>query len=301
MAAQYGSMADMEDPGLKPSKPRGAVNIPALLFNLFIPPLLFLVLFGIITFSIHYQYPIFVWWIWSLIAFVPLFLAFRLAWRYRHGGRNRWYLFSFFTLFVATALSAGLGSAIYWTSMYPFYFIGGLKTVSNVNPALRPGQGLMDAGKVYFADGVKLNYTTGMSFTSYDNYCVAPIVMEDSAPASYDFWAVGVNCCEPNNPEFRCGEFGNARARAGIRLMREEQRLFFRLAVQQAEAAYGLKADHPLFFYWVKDPDEQLMRYMADGYKYFVLALGLHGALNLFFVISFMIAFAPRQVSASRF
>merc|ERR1719387_3084575 len=86
MAAQYGSMADMEDPGLKPSKPRGAVNIPALLFNLFIPPLLFLVLFGIITFSIHYQYPIFVWWIWSLIAFVPLFLAFRLAWRYRLRG-----------------------------------------------------------------------------------------------------------------------------------------------------------------------------------------------------------------------
>ena len=34
-------------------------------------------------------------------------------------------------------------------------------------------------------------------------YCVVPIVNGEAKPASYDFWAVGTNCCEQN---FKCGE-----------------------------------------------------------------------------------------------
>merc|ERR1719502_2180472 len=67
-----------------------------------------------------------------------------------------------------------------------------------------------------------------------DLYCVAPIVKGNAQLTSYDFWAVGVNCCSGAQSDFRCGEYTNPHSKSGLRLMKDDQRPFYRLAVQQS-------------------------------------------------------------------
>jgi len=55
--------------------------------------------------------------------------------------------------------------------------------------------------------------------------------------------------------------------------MREDQRSFYRLAVQQAEANYNIQARHPLFFYYVEDAASELSAYLQESYQYFLLGL----------------------------
>merc|ERR1719428_1211955 len=116
-----------------------------------------------------------------------------------------------------------------------------------------------------------LDMKKAMGFKNLDLYCVAPIVNGDNQLASYDFWAVGINCCSGVSSDFRCGEFNNPHARSGLRLLRDDQRSFFRLAVQQAEAAYNLKAIHPLFFYWTDDPTSDMQSMLEEGYRFFFI------------------------------
>ncbi|CAL1161933.1 unnamed protein product, partial [Cladocopium goreaui] len=114
----------------------------------------------------------------------------------------------------------------------------------------------------------------------------------DAPLMSYDFWAVGVNCCGLSANSFRCGEYSNPKAHAGLRLMSEDQRPFFRLAVQQAEAAYNIKANHPLFFYWMQDPVAEIMHYKTTGFAWALAAIAAHFAFNLLCVGGAAFAFS---------
>merc|ERR1719324_2031423 len=218
--------------------------------NIFLPWFLFSALYAVLSFSFHYQHPT---WAWLLA--------------YRTKKRDRdpmWYTFATLALLLAVVLAAVFGDMNFWYNMQPFYDIENLNTYPSVNPAREKGQQLMDAGRVYFADGAALDMQKAMGFKNLDLYCVAPIVHGQEQLASYDFWAVGLNCCSGVSSDFRCGEFNNPHARSGLRLMRDDQRPFFRLAVQQAEAAYNIKATHPLFFYWMQDPVAEMNSYRDD-------------------------------------
>ena len=49
-----------------------------------------------------------------------------------------------------------------------------------------------------------------------------------------------------------------------VRLTNDEDHPYYRLAVQQAEVKFGIKAVHPLFFTWSRDPEHVAAQYGED-------------------------------------
>jgi len=277
---------------------RRRMNMVAICLNIFLPWALFSVIFAVMSFSLHYQHP---WLVHLILAFgaVLVLLAVALAaraWKKKRDGFSdrdpTWFMFAAIALAIALCLAVVFGDINYWYNMQPFYDINNLNSYPQVDPSKDKGQGLMDAGRVYFVEGSRLDATKAMAFKNLDLYCVAPVVSGSSQLSSYDFWAVGVNCCSGVQSDFRCGEYNNQHARAGLRLMKDDQRPFYRLAVQQAESAYQIKAAHPLFFVWMQDPIAEVNSYRDDGFKYYLLGIFTHLAFSIFIVCCAVVAFS---------
>lgn len=268
------------------------MNLVAICVNIFLPWFTFAAVYAVLSFSLHYQHPMLAWGLVLLAFLFPVFTGY-MAYRTKKEDRDpMWYTFASLALFIACVLATFIGDMNFWYNMQPFYDIENLNNYPSVNPAAEKGQQLMDAGRVYFSDGSAIDTRKAMAFKNLDLYCVAPIINSGNQMASYDFWAVGVNCCSGVSSDFRCGEFNNPHARSGLRLMRDDQRPFFRLAVQQAEAAYNIKATHPLFFYWMQDPLAEMNAYRDDGFKYYLLGIFTHFAFNLFCVLCAVVGFS---------
>merc|ERR1719253_305223 len=217
-----------------------------------------------------------------------------MAWKAAVRGERRadpmWFTFSALAIGFATILAAVWGDMNFWYNTQPFLDLKSLLTYNNLNPATTKGQRSMDAGIVYFSKGTHLDGKKAMAFKNLDTYCVAPIVNEGMT--MYDFWAVGTNCCAEDAADFRCGDYKNKHAGAGVRMLSDDQRPFYRLAVQQAESQYDLKAPHPLFFYYVQDPIVEEQDYQNRAFKSYLQGVFAHFAFNLCCVVLAIYAFS---------
>lgn len=298
-AAGYGAFAEPSKLGDHFRGQRRRMNLVALCLNLFAPWLIYSVLFAVTSFGTHYRQPGFCWLVALVLGGMVLTIgaAAARAVRRRRNGHDvepSWLAYLAVATAVAWVLGLTLGDMNYYWNMQPFYDWENLNTYPDVNPAMTEGQSLMDAGRVYFAAGSRLDLKLSTGFKNQDVYCVAPVAMGSEPLDSYDFWAVGMNCCAGNAADFHCGEYANPHALGGLRLMMDDQRAFYRLAVQQAEAAYNIKANHPLFFHWTQDPNKEMNTYRENGFQYFVMGMFTYFAFNFFCVIIAAIAFAKR-------
>lgn len=207
-----------------------------------------------------------------------------MAWRRRGEGVHDhfWYTLCFVTCIIAWLLGFYAGQQNYLSYILPYMEIKSLNLYTSVDPSMYRGQQLMDAGRIVFTHGTHLDLRKSMGFRNLDVYCVAPITIGNgSSVESYDFWAVGLNCCSGHGTDFHCGEYLNPNALSGLRLMRDDQRPYFRLAVQQAEAAYNIRAVHPIFVHWLEDPSIEINSFQEIGYRNLLLAMFLFFAGNL--------------------
>jgi hypothetical protein len=274
--------------------------------NLFFPWILFVLVTADMTFGIHYYHTL---WCW-IIAIVGLLaalaiggLAAQKAGQLLDGSAHPyaiWLNFLFLTSLIAAVSGIWIGEVNYWENMHPYYDIQSLNEYIAVDPSKNHGKQMMDAGLVRFVDNVTLDRNFAYKFEDFDQYCVAPISMKsavetDSKLDYYDFWVVGLNCCPSNltrYTDFRCGAFNSSTARQGLRLMEENQRNFYELAVQQATAAHKIKSTFPIFFYWAEDAHDEWKSYYDYGFRYFILAICCAFAtqLLLFLWTSFFVA-----------
>jgi len=268
-----------DDSVFAPGK-RKRLNLLAICTNLFLPWFLFCGIYSSMSSTFHFIHPV------AAKATVVAGFALSLVMgfmAYRQKVREfdpMWYTFASLSFFVATLLGGVFGDMNFWYNNEPYFSMASLNTYPAVNPALEKGQALMDAGRAYFVEGAALDNAKSIGFKNVDLYCVAPISYGGDQLASYDFWAVGLNCCSGISSDFKCGEYDNPHARAGLRLMRDDQRPFFKLAVQMAESAYNIKSTHPLFFYWVQDPVAELNQYRDDGFEYYLIGVFSYFVFN---------------------
>jgi len=274
----FGSLDSLETPGHDLTSyfvngQRKRINLVAILVNIFLPWTFFSSVFMMLSFTFHYEHPELVYPILcGCVGFVMVMAT--LAYKARTKHRTpMWWNFATGSCTIALVLAFVCGNLNYQYNLMPVYSINNLNTYPNVDVSTDAGQQLMDVGKAYFIGGTHLDFKKAMGFKNDDMYCVVPITKNDAVLGSYDYWAVGVNCCSGITSDFRCGQFNNPKARSGMRQVNIDQRPFYRLAVQEAAAAYQIKANHPLFFEWVQDPVAELYEYANRGWKLFLLGV----------------------------
>jgi len=271
---------------------RRNINLPALALCLVLPWLIFTIVYSLCSLSLHYTSPGLVTAGTALAGAVVLLLAYSALQNLRSGedGQSTWYFFLFICSAANLVLAVLLGNMNYRSNLVPFMDVNNMNEYDMVNPAESKGNQLMDAGRIHFIPDAKLDISHSMGFRNLDTYCVAPITTGEQD--NYDFWAVGLNCCSGHVADFHCGEFNNPTAHSGLRLMRDDLRSYFRLAVQQAEAAYNIHANHPIFFYWMQDPATEISAYESAAYTNWMVGVFVALGVQLLLVVVATVAFA---------
>eukprot|EP00930_Biecheleria_cincta_P047302 TRINITY_DN32764_c0_g1_i1.p1 TRINITY_DN32764_c0_g1~~TRINITY_DN32764_c0_g1_i1.p1 ORF type:complete len:311 (-),score=47.94 TRINITY_DN32764_c0_g1_i1:61-993(-) len=256
--------------------PRQRINMLPIILCLLAPWGLFTVVLYARSFDMHYNNS---WMVaaitFAAVAFVVclgLLMVERVFVQKTMGFHEpSWLGFLFLTSLLAVILSIALGEYNFQVNMQPYYDVAQLKTYLDVDPVSARGQALMDAGRIVFQEGTHLDLRHSMGFKHDDVYCVAPITAgslqgQSVGLAEYDFWAIGKNCCDGSKGgDFHCNWSADHHARGGLRLLNEAERPYFRLAVQQAEATFNIKALHPVFLYWMYNPLEETDSYESSG------------------------------------
>lgn len=273
---------------------RRRMNAAAIMLNVFAPWVLFCITFAASAHSIRYESP----GIYELVVgctFLVMLVPCGLAAKLRlnpHADSEReptWHTFLALCMIIAWFGGFLLGDSNFRQFTRPYCDMMNLNTYTDVSPAMRRGQQIMDAGTIQFATGSRLDITKSMGFKSKTLYCVAPITIGNASLPTYDFWAVGTDCCSGGKASFDCSDM---RAQGGLRLLSDETRPFYRLAVQQAETAYGIKAAHPLFFTWVQDPVRLVQGWRQGAQQAFFAWIFTHLFIQAFLVVAASLVFS---------
>lgn len=293
MPGGYGAYASVPTVDQKPvSWHRRTLNLWAILLCFFIPCILYAGVTGAIAFNLHYDHPLVV-----LLIVVAAFVATLIVGAKAASAKRQapldpsWLHFLFFSMLMTLVLACICGSVLYRVYLSSYYTVASLNHYVEVDPTSTRGQELMDAGYVVFNNNTFLDLQKSMGFMNDEVYCVAPVARQGATMDAYDFWAVGTGCCDGGKANFHCGDYATPNTFTGLRVLSEDDRPFYRLAVQQAEAAHKIKASHPLFFEWTYDAPGTVNGWWDDGCRKYLFWTAYFFAFQFFFVLATTLSF----------
>jgi len=261
--------SDMELPRAQGKTVRRQLNACAVCIAIAVPVILFAVASYLTSSELYYKNPNLVYLLVGLMIFFVLVIGAGAAQDHRKmlkSGERSWWSFIFFTSMVAVLLGSCLGYVNYSANTKLYYQYMGLRKIVDVDPGQNQGQQLLDAGEIDFKDGAKVDTTLNMAYHKSRTWCVAPIIAADGSPlASYDFWAVGMDCCSARQGDFTCGTVAEGAAPAGLRVMDSAEIAGYTLAVQQATAAYNIQSSRAIFLYMMETPYTTIKAYLTRG------------------------------------
>jgi len=247
------------------------VGIAMLLGCVVVPWLIFVVTYYMISFNVRYWASIVAYVVVAITLLASLgFGAMAAGAAMGKGGDPVWLGLLCLLSLVGWIWAIAAGGENFTNNMAPYYELQQLNVYQSVDPSVAEGNQYMDFGIINFIPKAQIDRVFSMAFKNDDTYCVAPVKLNGTAPSSYDFWAVGTNCCSSHLYDFRCGQWNDPSARSGVRVVKESQRAFYQLAVKQSEAAFNIQALHPVFFEWVTDPREQVDGSSEAGFRNFL-------------------------------
>jgi len=290
-AGAYGSTNDPLVIAQKVVPRRWRLNWLAVLEAILVPFSLFVLVLYLLTFSVHYEHTLAVDALVGTCALVPIFLWARVLKQRLDPTDNfqrepNWFLFLAGACSLAWLAAFVLGMSNWSSNMKPYYERVDLAMPKDVNTRTTRGGQFMDVGALTFQKGTSVLEGMTMAYKDGDLYCVAPILTSEpnaSAPATYDFWAVGINCCEPFDPKlFVCGqEPTEDQASGGMRMMDTGLIGPYRKAIQMAQEEYGIKAGKtPLLLEWYGDPIKSIESHYAAGKSMFQSAIAAYFAFS---------------------
>mmetsp|Transcript_105720 Transcript_105720/g.309227 ORF Transcript_105720/g.309227 Transcript_105720/m.309227 type:complete len:353 (+) Transcript_105720:82-1140(+) len=260
------------------------MNIVPMFLNLFVPWGVFVFCLGLTSTYIMYIQPTVVDVLLMLVLFAWIALVLAALWARLYEPDPTWFTHFALAVGVAALLGTRMGKNNFESYGQRYWEIKDLKVAYDVDTGVTPGSSLSDVGIAHFKPGHGLSPTLSWHFKSGSLYCVAPILSNVTLPLNqeYDFWAIGKDCCSTAASDFRCGSWGNVGSKGGIREMSAGEAQKYRLAVQQAESLYNIRAPRPIFFKWSADPQMEVESWNQTVFKNFIFYSVVAFVVSLF-------------------
>lgn len=276
---------------------RRRLNWVGLAFSYVLAPMFFIFVITLLSSEYRFHHPKRAY-IYSMFAVVVALMEGVYARSFRVRDREpMWLGFIFLSIMVAIVCGTIAGNYNFNQYMQPYYDITSLNEYPNINVGLDRGDTYLDAGFLGFSDGTELELNMPGAYRHGEMYCAVPIVnrnVDSGVPktGTYDYWAVGKNCCGDPVGVFRCGDWHNPASRSGLREINLEDRPNYLLAVEQATVKYSIHSDYPILVRWVQNPLDIALEYKVRGNEMWTICVGAYFVINSVFCFIAMLFFS---------